>query len=574
MLAQLLLNGCVTGLLLALPALALTIVFGVLKFPNFAIGSMLTVGAYAAWVMNSLLKMPLIASAALAALTVAAVAVLGDYLVFARLRDRGSITLLVASMGVSLVLENICRFAFGNGTRDFDIEVARPIRWHGLRVNHEQVITVVVVFACVALIQWLIYATPVGRAMRAVADNPALAAVRGVERQTIARVAWALAGGLIALAGVLAGLDRAIDPLLGWNYQIPIFAAAILGGLGSPVGAVVGAVVIGVTEELSTLVLPTNYRQQMIAYLTTLVVLVSVAALVGLALNFQWGVAGLVNFGVVGFVAVGAYTTALLGPSLGWFSAMLAAAAICATASTALAFLSIRLEDNYLAIVTIGFGEIVRILLLNESWLTGGALGIADIPRPFTSFVGATHYDVVLLGFAVVLVAAVFVLLETLVRSPFGRVLRAVRDDPIAASALGKPVLLLRVKAFAIGGAVMGLAGSLHAFYLTYIDPGQFTSIITAYAFMAVIAGGRGSNIGLLIGASTVMVLIEATRFLKDMLQVIDGAQLSALRLGAIGAGIILLLILRPQGMLPEPHRRARDILADGDAAPDNGGHP
>jgi branched-chain amino acid transport system permease protein len=305
----------------------------------------------------------------------------------------------------------------------------------------------------------------------------------------------------------------------------------------------------------------------MIAYLTTLIVLVSVAALVGLALNFQWGVAGLVNFGVVGFVAVGAYTTALLGPPLGWFGAMLAAAVICAAASTLLAFLSIRLEDNYLAIVTIGFGEIVRILLLNETWLTGGALGIANIPRPFTSLVAATHYDVVLLGFALVLVALVFILLETLVRSPFGRVLRAVRDDPTATSALGKPILLLRIKAFAIGGAVMGLAGALHAFYLTYIDPSQFTAIITAYAFMAVIAGGRGSNLGLLIGAGTIMVLIEATRFLKDALQVIDGAQLSALRLGAIGTGIVMLLILRPQGMLPEPHRRAREILGDGDAA-------
>ena len=299
----------------------------------------------------------------------------------------------------------------------------------------------------------------------------------------------------------------------------------------------------------------------MIAYLTTLIVLVSVAALVGLALNFQWGVAGLVNFGVVGFVALGAYTAALTAPPLGWLGGMIAAAALCAIASTFLALLSVRLGDDYLAIVTIGFGEIVRILLLNEDWLTGGALGIPNIPRPLVSLAPPGNYDVVLLPFALLLVAAVYLLLETLVRSPFGRVLRAVRDDATAASALGKPVLALRVKAFAIGGAVMGVAGSLHAFYLTYIDPSQFTSIITAYAFMAVIAGGRGSNTGLLIGAGTIMTLIEATRFLKDVLQVVDGAQLSALRLGAIGLGIVLLLILRPQGLLPEPHRRAYEFF-------------
>ena len=299
----------------------------------------------------------------------------------------------------------------------------------------------------------------------------------------------------------------------------------------------------------------------MIAYLTTLVVLVAVSSLVGLALNLQWGVAGLVNFGVVGFVALGAYVTALLAPPLGWCGAMIAAAALCAITSVVLAFLSIRLEENYLAIATIGFGEVVRILLLNEAWLTGGAIGIADIPRPFVGLVSPAHYDVVLLCFALALVAIVFATLERLVRSPFGRALRAVRDDATAAAALGKPVLMLRIKAFAIGGAVMGLAGALHAFYLTYIDPSQFTSIITAYAFMAVIAGGRGSNAGLLFGAGTIMALLEATRFLKDAVEIIDGTQLAALRLGLIGTGIVLLLILRPQGLLPEPRRRARDFF-------------
>jgi branched-chain amino acid transport system permease protein len=170
-------------------------------------------------------------------------------------------TLLVASRGVSLILENVCRFSFGNSTRNFAIEVARPIRWHGLRINHEQLITAVTVVACVILMQMLLHASPLGRAMRAVADNPSLAAVRGVERQTVSSITWCLAGVLSALSGVLAGMDRAVDPLLGWNHQIPIFAAAILGGLGSPTGAIVGALVIGLAEELSSLVLPTNYRQ-------------------------------------------------------------------------------------------------------------------------------------------------------------------------------------------------------------------------------------------------------------------------------------------------------------------------
>jgi branched-subunit amino acid ABC-type transport system permease component len=281
MIAQLVLNGLVTGLLLALPALALTLIFGILKFPNFAIGSMLTTGAYAAWIGNSLLGMPLAVAAFFAALAMAGGAMLSDVLIFSRLRDRGSITLLVASMGLSLILENICRFAFGNATRNFAFDVARPIRWHGLRINQEQLITAITVIICVVLVQLLLHSSPLGRAMRAVADNPSLATVRGVERQTIARITWCLAGSLCALSGVLAALDRAVDPLLGWNYQIPIFAAAILGGLGSPTGAIAGALVIGLAEELSSLVLPTNYRQ-----------IVSFAVILGLLLLRTEGLFG------------------------------------------------------------------------------------------------------------------------------------------------------------------------------------------------------------------------------------------------------------------------------------------
>jgi branched-subunit amino acid ABC-type transport system permease component len=261
MLGQLILNGLVTGSLLALPALALTMVFGILKFPNFAVGAMLTFGAYTAWVINAVFGLPLPIATAIAALISAAVAVLSDVVVFQRLRDAGSITLLVASMGLSLILENVCRFAFGNATRNLNVEIARPIRWYGLRINHEQLVTATSVVICVIVIQLLLYASPLGRAMRATADNAALASVRGIERDTIVRITWALSGCLLALSGVLAGLDRAVDPLLGWNYQIPVFAAAILGGLGSPIGAVIGALVIGLAEELSTLILPTNYRQ-------------------------------------------------------------------------------------------------------------------------------------------------------------------------------------------------------------------------------------------------------------------------------------------------------------------------
>ncbi len=259
--AQLVLNGLITGMIVALPAVALTLIFSILKFPNFAIGAMLTASAYIAWSLNVLAGLPLLAAAVLAALLFALAMVLTDRAVFRPLRERGPITLLVASMGVSFVLENLCRLAFGNLARNFDIPIARPHRFWGLRVNQEQITTAIVALAAMAAVYLLLRHSPLGRAMRAVADNPALAAARGIDRDRTILWTWAIAAVLTTIAGVLVGMDRAIDPLMGWSYIISIFAAAILGGLGSPVGAVLGALVIGVVQEVSTLVIASNYRQ-------------------------------------------------------------------------------------------------------------------------------------------------------------------------------------------------------------------------------------------------------------------------------------------------------------------------
>jgi branched-subunit amino acid ABC-type transport system permease component len=258
---QVILNGFVTGMIIALPAIALTLTYGILKFPNFAIGAMLTTGAYFAFIGNTWLHLPLFWAAVLAAAALALTNVAVDRMVFQPLRERNAITLLVASMGVSFVLENVARFVFGNSAKSFEVAIARPQRFFDLRVNAEQIYTAVTALSAMVAIYVILRHTPLGRAMRAVSDNPALAAARGIERESVVRWMWAIAGVLTGAAGVLAGLDRAIDPLLGWNYVVMVFAAAILGGLGNPFGAVLGALTLGVVEETSTLVIPPNYRQ-------------------------------------------------------------------------------------------------------------------------------------------------------------------------------------------------------------------------------------------------------------------------------------------------------------------------
>jgi ABC-type branched-subunit amino acid transport system permease subunit len=298
-----------------------------------------------------------------------------------------------------------------------------------------------------------------------------------------------------------------------------------------------------------------------ISFLVLLGIVVCFSAILALALNFQWGLGGMVNFGLTGFYALGAYAAALLMLKAGanTFVAALGAMAIVALVCGLVAFVTLRVtEEDYFAIVTLGVGEMLRLMALNEDWLTKGALGLTGIPRPFGPEIPPEYYQYFLLGLSVALLAGTVWFLNVIARSPFGRLVRAVREDDVVAATLGKNVLWVRVRIFAIGGGIIGLAGSMHSFYYQYIDPTQFTNIVIAYAFMAVIAGGRGAHRGAVWGAMAVMVLLEGSRFLKDAIPSLDSDQLAAIRIIIIGVGLLLLLIYRPQGFMREYRLQAQ----------------
>ena len=298
----------------------------------------------------------------------------------------------------------------------------------------------------------------------------------------------------------------------------------------------------------------------MISFLALMGIVVCFSAILALALNFQWGQGGMVNFGLSGFYSLGAYAAALLMLKAGantffaTLGAMLVVGAVCGL----VALITLRVtEEDYFAIVTLGVGEMLRLVSLNEDWLTKGALGLTGVPRPFGAAIAPEYYQYFLFALAVVLLLATLWFLNRLARSPFGRLVRAVREDDVVAATLGKNVLWVRVRVFAIGGGIIGLAGSLHGFYYQYIDPTQFSNIVIAYGFMAVIAGGRGAHRGAILGATAVMLLLEGSRFLKDVIPALDSDQLAAIRIIIIGAGLIALLIYRPQGFFREYRLRA-----------------
>jgi len=253
-------NGVVTGGILALPAVAFSLTWRLLRFPNFAVSTYLTVGAYAALALNVGLRASLELAWVGAAVVTAVTALAVDRIAFRPMRGRRPFSLAIASIGVAFVLENVVRFVWGNDFRSYDVPVTRAMLIAGLRVGREQLMIFAVAIALMALAQTFLVRTRLGIAMRATADNAGLAAVKGVPTERVVAAATLGGGALAGGAGVFLGLDASIDPLMGGSVIISVFAAAILGGIGSGPGAFVGALIVGIVEEVGTLVVPPTYK--------------------------------------------------------------------------------------------------------------------------------------------------------------------------------------------------------------------------------------------------------------------------------------------------------------------------
>jgi branched-chain amino acid transport system permease protein len=290
-----------------------------------------------------------------------------------------------------------------------------------------------------------------------------------------------------------------------------------------------------------------------LSYLTFIATIGGIYALLALSLNLIWGGVGMVNLGLAGFFAVGAYASALLTTTghapivAGWAVALVAggAAGLVVTLTTT------RLREDYLAIVTLGFAEVVRLLAANEIWLTRGTDGISGIPGPWKSALGR-DFNAVYLVILLVALVAVFWVMRRIDRSPYGRALRAIREDAQVAQVAGKPVLRFKAEAFAVSAAIAGLAGALYGHFTSYIAPDLFLPLITVYIFLAVASGGVGNPGGALIGAYALMTLLESARFLVELIPGVTAVQRAALKELLIAVALILVLRLLPSGLVPE----------------------
>jgi branched-chain amino acid transport system permease protein/neutral amino acid transport system permease protein len=238
----------------------LTAIFAVLRFTNFALASHATIGAFAGYVANVHFGLPILPSVLAAFLIAGMVGVASDELVLKPFRAAGFITTAIGSIALTIALENFVRFGFGNELRGYDLPITRDWRFNGIRIGPQQVQNLAIAVAVMAALFAFLAFTRMGKAMRAVADNPMLAAIKGINADAVGRVVSFVGMGLAGLGGMLIGLDTTIDPLTGFRAMLSVFAAAVVGGLGSIPGAVIGALVVGIGEELSTLVLSHDYR--------------------------------------------------------------------------------------------------------------------------------------------------------------------------------------------------------------------------------------------------------------------------------------------------------------------------
>ncbi|MGD8881944.1 MAG: branched-chain amino acid ABC transporter permease [Desulfobacterales bacterium] len=317
-----------------------------------------------------------------------------------------------------------------------------------------------------------------------------------------------------------------------------------------------------------------------IAYLVSLAIMAGIYAVFALGLNIQSGYTGLVNFGIAGFFCIGAYTSAMVttpmptgvyaqyvhqifGLNLPFVFGLMGAALVCGIVALLIGIPTLRLglREDYLAIATLGIAETVRLIFNNETWLANGPRGLMGLPQPLHYMVEPKNYNYIYLILIVITMVIIYLLIERAIRSPWGRVLRAIREDEVSASMSGKDIFNFKMQSLIFGAMVMGIGGALYAHYTKAISPSVFTPLYgTFIIWVMLIAGGSGNNKGAILGAYVIWGIWIGTTFLTDLLPYTLKARAPYIRFLIIGVLLEVILLYRPQGLLGEEKKVSKLI--------------
>jgi len=342
-----------------------------------------------------------------------------------------------------------------------------------------------------------------------------------------------------------------------------------------------------------------------LSYVVSFLSMASIYAILTLGLNVQWGYTGHLNFGVAGFFALGAFTTALFttteptgtlaqysqqafGLEMPFLIGVLAGGIVAGVVALIIAPPVLRLRMDFLAIATIGIAEIIRRIFQNERWLANGPQPLRGIPQPLKCAVGdpgcawlpdfllafleplqARHYSFIYLIVIVIFLALTYLVLETATRSPWGRVLRSIRDEEASAGMNGKAVTHYRVQAFIAGAVIMGIAGALYAHYMVTIDYTHFRHLFATFLiWVMLMLGGSGNNKGALLGAFVIWGVWAGTAFIAGWMEPVLGQiseplaeRSSYIRWMLVAILLAVVVLFRPQGIIPENKVVSRYLL-------------
>ncbi|MBW1730261.1 MAG: branched-chain amino acid ABC transporter permease [Deltaproteobacteria bacterium] len=282
-------------------------------------------------------------------------------------------------------------------------------------------------------------------------------------------------------------------------------------------------------------------------------IMVGIYALLSMSLNFQVGYAGLINFGQVVFFCIGAYTSSLLATKTGLplLFCFLSAMIVSGFFGYVMSIPTKSLKSDYWAIATLAAAEVIRLVALNEGWLTGGPFGVMSIPQPLQSLFSMENYPLFYLLLVAMCVVGVYFCLTLITDSPFGRDLKAIREEEDLCLSLGKNTRALKLQAMIVAGMVGGLAGALFAHYITYISPENFWPIETFLMWAMIIVGGRGNHAGAILGAALIQLFNVSTRFIGAYVA-LGSDSMASLRMIIIGLLIIIFVSYRPEGLIKE----------------------
>jgi branched-chain amino acid transport system permease protein len=594
-------NGLVIGNIYALTAVGLALIFGVGNLINFAHGSVYMVGAYVGWVAITLWHLPLVTAFLAVALVCGLLGMVIERVGLRKLQGSARIAPLLATIGVSFALDQLIQIIFTPNPHAFPSPLP-DIRYQvgGVTIRSIDLLIAGIGIATALILFAFTRYTKLGWALRATAQDRDAAQQMGVEVNSVNQLAFALASILGGIAGMLVGIYfNTVYPTMSFQAVLKGFAANLLGGLGNVPGAVVGGLLLGLIESYGVAALGATYRN-LFAFVILIGVLIlrpnglfstrrqappepltgtfitslraivlpkwaifALAAvalalplvihdpyvlqiltnswlmgMVALSVTLATGTAGQTSLGHAGFLAIGAYASALLTQRLGWpFEAsLLAAAAITGVLGTLLVLPAFRLRAHYVAIATLGIGEIVSQTILNWDWLTNGVMGITNIAPP--SFFGwEAFFPRDLYWYSLVLLLLAALLQWQLVRSPLGRTWRAIREDDVAAQSYGINLNRYKALVFIASAFIAGMSGAFTGHMYTYINHETFTNTTSILVLTMVILGGMGNMLGAVVGAFALTALPELFRGFVDYRYLVYGITL------------LLLVRFRPQGL-------------------------